>query len=93
MSKALRNGNFYTPTRSTCWLITVCSTSDSPSRALTGGDERLMFNLRRSLCAGTAIEAHLFVAVLDDQKIVGSASFFGPGLEVCGRCVPRVDVN
>ena len=67
---------------------------DSPTRAGSGGDERVMFALHRSVAAGTAVGAHLFVAVHNEtQKIVGSASFYGPGVEMCGEYVSTPDLT
>ena len=53
-----------------------------------------MFALHRSVAAGTAVGAHLFVAVHNEtQKIVGSASFYGPGVEMCGEYVSTPDLT
>ena len=61
---------------------------DSLMRAGCNHDKKLMFEFSRSVSAGAAVGAHLFVAFLNDtNQIVGSIAFYGPGIEICGECV------
>ena len=47
-----------------------------------------MYEMARSVSAGAAVGAHLYAAFLNStQKIVGTISFFGPGVEIAGECV------
>lgn len=68
------------------------SPTDSVTRAGCSGDQKLMYSMHRSVAAGAAVGAHLFVADIDDtQEIVGAAAFYGPGVEICGEYVQPLD--
>lgn len=66
-------------------VVTTLKDGDSIMRAGSSGDEQLMLGFARSVAAGTAAGAHLYGAFLNDTgRIVGTISFYGPGIEICG---------
>lgn len=71
-------------------VVLECFKDDSVTRAGCSGDQKLMYSMHRSVAAGAAVGAHLFVADIDDtQEIVGAAAFYGPGVEICGDELQR----
>ena len=53
-----------------------------------------MYAMHRSVAAGAAVGAYLFVACLNDtQEIVGAAAFYGPGVEICGEYVQPSNIS
>ncbi|GJE91771.1 GNAT family N-acetyltransferase [Phanerochaete sordida] len=71
-------------------VVSTLRDGDSIMRAGTSGDEQLQLAFARSISAGTAAGAHLYGAFLNDtNQIVGTISFYAPGVEICGDEVQR----
>ena len=63
-------------------------TTDSVLRCGGANDEKLMYDLSRSLVAGGVVspDVYVFVAVVKETgKIIGTIAFYGPGHDIMGE--------